>query len=126
MNCTYSLRYSFKGAEVVIISHDSSVAEGETGLLACVGEGFPAVDITWMHRGQIVTQSSLISITEEDAIEGERRFKQSFLQICSIGMADAGGYTCVVSNSEASANSSTQLTVTGKRIIMNLQVCYVN
>ena len=98
----------------MIISNHTSLSEGETALLACVGYGLPSVEITWMRGGQTISNSSLVSISEEDVVQGERLFKQSFLQICSVEMADAGAYTCVVSNGESSVNSSTQLSVTGK------------
>ena len=97
----------------MIISNYSSIEQGETALLACVGEGFPLLEISWMHNGQTVVNSSLVSITEEDMTQGERMFKQSFLQICSVTLRDAGDYICGVSNGENSVTSSTQLTVTG-------------
>ncbi len=106
--------------ELVIISNYTSLSEGETALLACVGYGLPSVEISWMRDGQTVMNSSLVSIAEEDVTQGERLFKQSFLQICSVEMADAGEYTCIVSNGEVSVNSSTQLTVTGKYICLEL------
>ena len=96
---------------MVVISDHASLDEGEAGLLACVGQGLPAVAITWMHNGQT---TPLVPIAEEDVILEGKMFKQSFLQICSVEMADAGGYTCVVSNGETSVNSSTQLTVNCK------------
>ena len=102
------LRYFLAGAEVVVISDHASMSDGETGLLACVGQGFPTVAITWMHNGQPIP---VVSLAEEDVILEGKMFKQSFLQICSAELADAGGYTCVVSNGETSVNSSTQLAV---------------
>ena len=98
---------------MVILSDHSSVTKGETALLACVGQGFPLVEISWMRNGQRLVNSFLVTITEENVTHGERLFKQSFLQICSVEIADAGEYTCIVSNGEVSVNSSTQLTVTG-------------
>ena len=101
---------------MVIISDHSSVTVGEIALLTCVGSALPSVEITWMHDGQAVVNSSLNYISEEDMIQGDRLFKQLSLQICSVKLADAGSYTCVVSNGETSAISSTQLTVTGRYI----------
>lgn len=99
---------------MVIISENSSIAKGETGLLACVGSGVPTVNITWMHNGQIILNlnSPQISISDEHTFMVGTVFTQSFLQICSVGMEDAGEYTCVVSNGLNSVNSSTQLAVT--------------
>jgi len=99
-----------------VISNDSSLVEGETALLACVGYGQPDVEITWVRDGETVMNSTLITIYEEDIVQGERLFKQSFLQLCSVDLVHSGGYTCVASNGERSVNSTVQLTVTGKHI----------
>ena len=102
------------GAEVTIISNNSSVAEGESALLTCVGSGPSPVVITWIHKGRVILTSPQATILEEHVFVGTSRFTQSFLRICSVGLKDAGDYTCVVSIGETSANSSTHLTVTGK------------
>ena len=95
-----------------MISNDTTLRAGETALLACVGFGEPDVEISWSFNGAPVTNTSLITIYEEDVVQGERLFKQSFLQICSLAESDAGSYTCVVSDGFTTANSTTQLTVT--------------
>ena len=98
---------------MVVLSNQSSVAKGETVLLACVGQGFPSVEISWWHHNQAIMNSTLVSITEEDTTQGERLYKRSFLQICNVALVDAGDYICVVSNGENSVTSSTRLIVTG-------------
>ena len=100
--------------ELAIISNDTSVDAGETAVLICVGYGLPSVDITWSRDGQIVSNSSLVSIYEEDLAQGGRVFKQSFLQLCSLQMSDSGVYTCSVSNGLSSVNSTVELSVHGK------------
>ena len=100
--------------ELVIISNDTLLFAGETALLGCVGYGLPSVLITWLRDGRSISNSSLVSISEEDVVQGDRMFKQSFLQICNIAMADAGVYTCIVSNSETSVNSSIFVSVIGE------------
>ena len=100
-------------SEVVWISNDTVLRRGKTALMACVGFGEPGVEISWSFNGAPVVNTSLISIYEEDLVQGERIFKQSFLKICSLVKADAGGYTCIVSDGVTTANTSTQLTVTG-------------
>ena len=113
------------GTELVILSNNSALAKGETALQACVGQGFPSVEINWLYNGQILMNSSLASISEQDVTQGDEVFKQSFLQICNLTLIDAGGYTCIVSNGEISAASSTQLTVTGTLTIPVLAI-YTN
>ena len=97
--------------ELAIISNDTSVDAGETAVLVCVGYGQPNVDITWSRDGQIVSNSSISAIYEEDLIRGGRVFRQSFLQLCNIQVADSGSYTCVVSNGLNAINSSVYLAV---------------
>ena len=99
-----------KVAEVVTISNTTSVVEGETALLECVGYGFPSAEVTWARNGQTISSSPLISISEADVVEAERVLRQSTLQISSVEEADAGPYVCVVSNANnISVNTSTQL-----------------
>ena len=82
-------------------------------MLICVGYGQPNVDITWSRDGQVISNSSLVSIYEEDLAQGGRVFKQSFLQLCSLQMSDSGVYTCSVSNGLSSVNSTVELSVVG-------------
>lgn len=60
---------------------------------------------------RLVMNDSLVTIYEEDIVEGGRVYKQSFLQLCSLEVADAGDYTCFVSNGQTSTNATTRLTV---------------
>ena len=87
---------------------------GETAVLICVGFGQPSADITWSRDGQVISNSSLVTIYEEDLAQGGRVFKQSFLQLCSLRMSDSGSYTCTVSNGLSSVNSSVELSVAGR------------
>ena len=100
--------------ELAAISNDTSADTGDTIVLVCVGYGQPNVDITWSRDGQIISNSSLVSIYEEDLAQGGRVFKQSFLQLCSLQMADSGNYTCAVSNGLSNANSVVLVSVSGK------------
>ena len=94
-----------------MISNDTALRTGETALLACVGFGEPEVEISWSFNGAHVVNTSLITICEEDSLQGEKIFKQSFLQIHSLGEADAGGYTCIIGDGFTTTNATTQLTV---------------
>lgn len=98
---------------MVGITDHFTLTERETALLTCVGYGQQQVEFSWMFNDQNITNSSLISIFEEAA---ERRiFRQSFLEICSVGMDDSGTYTCTVSNDMATDSAATHLTVSGKK-----------
>ena len=95
-----------------MISNDTALRTGDTALLACVGFGEPEVEISWSFNGAPVVNTSLITIYEEDVVQGERIFKQSLLQICSLAESDAGGYTCTATIGQATDNAVIQLTVT--------------
>ena len=94
-----------------MITYDAVLRTGEAALLACVGFGEPDVEISWSFNGAPVVNTSLITICEEDSLQGERIFKQSFLQIRSLGKADAGDYNCIVSDGFTTTNATTQITV---------------
>lgn len=98
--------------ELVAISNHTSLTEGETALLACVGFGLPSAQVTWLYQGQLLENSSLVSVFEEDVVQDGRVFRQSILQLCSVEMSDSGSYVCVVSNGLSSANYSVSLLVT--------------
>ncbi len=98
----------------MVISNGTTVASEETTIMVCVTQQQANGLITWTRNGQAISNSSLVSITEEDVVVGGRVFTQSFLQICSVELANAGDYTCIASNGTTSVNSTTQLTVTGK------------
>ncbi len=103
--------------ELVMISNDTSLLVGDAALLACVGFGEPNVEITWKRNGEVITNSSLVTITEEEVTQGGRVYKQSFLELCSLMVSDAGVYTCSVSNGETMVNATTQLTVECKKLL---------
>ena len=102
--------------QLIVISNDVSLTAGDTALLTCVGYGQPDVQITWSRNGEVVMNSSLITINETDVTRGGRLYKQSYLEICSLEVSDAGNYTCTVSNGESETNSSTQLSVSGENL----------
>ena len=115
--------------QLIVISNDISLTAGDTALLTCVGYGRPDVQITWSRNGEVVMNSSLITINETDVTRGGRLYKQSYLDLCSVEVSDAGTYTCTVSNGELLAtNASTQLSVTGENlyILIILITVYIN
>ncbi len=98
--------------ELVAISNHTSLSEGETALLACVGYGLPTAEVTWMRNGQTIMNSSLVSVIEEDVVQEGKVFRQSVLQLCSVEVSDSGSYLCVVSNGLSDANFTVNLLVT--------------
>lgn len=110
---------------MVAISNSTSLIEGQTALISCIGWGPPSIEITWAYDEQMIMNSASFSISQVDVIQSERLFKHSVLQICSVEMANAGAYSCIVSNVNNSVNSSTQLAVSGKSILA-LAICTSN
>lgn len=109
--------FFFKDVELVAISNSTSLVEGETALLSCLGWGPPNIQITWAYNNQrVITNSALVFVSEGEVIQDERMFKHSVLQFCRAQIADTGAYSCIVSNVDNSVNSSTQLTVSGKYV----------
>ena len=98
----------------MIISNNTEAAMGQTTILVCVTPQYTSGVITWMRNGQTLTNSTLVTITEEDITQEDRAFTQSFVQICSVEMEDAGDYICIANVGQRSVNSSTQLIVSGK------------
>ena len=98
--------------ELVLISSDTTLEAGQTGLLGCVGFGEPYVSVTWWYNGMQVLNGSSVTVSEVPTIAGATMFMQSFVQLCSVSNSDAGTYTCAVSNGVRTLNASTQLTVT--------------
>jgi len=80
-------------------------------LLSCVGYGQPDVLISWSFNGRTLVNSSLVTIYEDKFVQGAGIFNQSTLQLCSVGMSDAGAYTCTVSNGHIQTTSDVRLTV---------------
>ena len=87
---------------------------GDTAFLVCVGYGQPNVEISWTLNGEVVTNDSLVAFYEEVVSQGGRLFKQSFLELCSLAVANSGVYTCTVTNGRTMVNATTQLSVSGK------------
>ena len=110
----------FAGAgifELVLISNNTSIAEGESTVLTCVGYGETDVDISWSRNDQAIANSSFVTIFESDFVQGGKRFRESLLQLCSVEMADAGRYVCEVNVGHQDAMFDVQLQVTEGELV---------
>ncbi len=114
--------------ELVIISNDTSLLVGDTALLVCVGYGIPDLDIIWSANGEVVQNSSIVTIYEEEVIRGGILFIQSYLRLCSLAISNSNIYICSVTNGARIFNATAQLFVTGKdsdKYTCNLNVQYI-
>ena len=98
-----------------MISDDVSLAAGDTALLLCVGYGQNGVQITWSRNGENITNTSLITIYEEEVTFGGRIFKHSFLEICSTQVLDGGNFVCTVNDGQITTTAMTRLFVSGRQ-----------
>ena len=97
-----------------MLSRDVYLNVGETAVLTCIHFGGPDGNIGWRFNGAPLTNTSLITVFNEEIVQGTGHYKQSFLQLCSIAMSSAGSYTCVVNNRLGTNTATTQLVVTSK------------
>lgn len=104
--------------DLVVITDDTTLPQGESILLSCVGFGLPYADVTWSRNGAPLMLSTSVSTFEEDLIEGGRTYRRSSLQLCSVTMEDSGSYDCYVTNGEDTVNSSIVLSVSGNGLCM--------
>ena len=85
-------------------------------LATCSGTGFPRPSITWAHNGKPLNNSASSRITiNENATEEDSGLisVMSFLEICSVRVADGGVYECIVANRLANDSACFTLTVRG-------------
>ena len=83
---------------IVISPESTSVDEGNTVILTCVGYGVPYAAISWEREGVGLTNDSRITIYEEPLTEGGVTFTKSVLEICSAQVFDTGSYSCIADN----------------------------
>jgi hypothetical protein len=97
--------------EVSVISSNFSLDVGESTVLVCIGLGLPSAAISWSYNGSRIVNTSQATIyPDEDVVRGGIAYTQSLLQLCRITAADAGGYTCTLSNGLMTDEATTQLT----------------
>lgn len=100
------------------MTDNTVLSPGDTAVLVCVAIG-PG-DITWLRNNQVVTNTSLVSINEENFTKAFTVFRQSSLRICSADGSNEGTYTCVIRNGPASSRATTNVTVLGKNRIVEI------
>ena len=102
--------------ELVGISGDTTVRADESTILSCVGFGHPDIDVTWYRNGAPVSNTTLVRTYSEGYMSQGLSFNITFLQLCSVTMADAGTYLCVVDDGTVTTNRTSQLVVTRKGV----------
>ncbi|XP_057298458.1 hemicentin-1-like isoform X2 [Hydractinia symbiolongicarpus] len=76
----------------VINPNAITVTKGETVSAECISTGHPYVTYTWKHKGKLISNSSILTIS-------------------NVQYADKGTYECLVSNSISSEMSAMAITV---------------
>ena len=98
---------------VVLLSSNSSLKEGQSTVLTCVGFGEPDVELSWSFNGTPVVNTSLTTVIDGSNVHREVLYRQSFLQLCAPATSDTD-YTCIANNGHANATAVTQVRVTRK------------
>ena len=109
----YYRHFFFSAAEIVIAPPNSEVSEGNTIVLTCVAFGVPNPDISWTANGVTLSNESRITVYSELVEEGGVMFVSSMLEICSVGVDDAGRYSCMASYGERNDTIMFNVSVTG-------------
>ena len=99
--------------ELLLISNDTTLLQGESTILTCVGWGEPEIQITWSRNGQTEMNTTFVTIYEQEFFHAGRLLRQSFLEICSARIEDIGLYTCTISNGLISVAESIQFDLVG-------------
>lgn len=122
-----SLCFTLGRPQVVLAPRNTSVVAGNTIVMACVGSGSPTPSLNWSRNGMELTNNSRLTIYNELVTENGVTFIESILEICSIGEADAGEYTCGVANQAGSDTVTVQITVTesGGECDINYQLLFM-
>ena len=96
---------------IISVNHSrTNLVAGEMLSVACIADGFPIPDITWLHNGTV-----LDNCTEElrriPVVCAEYRDPVSTLLIISAKLNDTGQYTCTAENSVGSSSYSVFISV---------------
>ena len=67
----------------------------------CVGYGVPVPSVKWYSRGNVLTNSSGVTVSD------------GYLRISNVTRSDTGSYSCVVKNNLKTERYSVYLTVQG-------------
>ena len=118
-----SILFVEEDVRIVISPESTSVDEGNTVILTCVGYGVPYAAISWEREGVGLTNDSRITIYEEPLTEGGVTFTKSILEICSAQVSDTGSYSCIADNGVSNDTvlfDVTILPVGGKRTCVDV------
>lgn len=118
MFSAYLLHLNSAGLSLVALSNHTSLSEGGTALLTCVGYGTPDVEVSWSFNNETVTNSPTVTVISDERVLPEQGvMRQSTLQICDADeISSTGEYMCIISVGPLSQNASTQLFLSGKCI----------
>ena len=93
------------------INISPNLSEGMRNMLTCsVLEGDPPFKIVWQKDGQLLNEQTL----KENINISSLNEYSSTLFISKVTFEDSGNYTCIISNSAASANYTVNMTVKGE------------
>ena len=80
---------------IVMISNNTQLYAGGSGLFTCVATGTPDPYITWQVNGEDLLESDRIKVTVQFEESGGVTFVKSILEVCDAQTRDAAEYVCV-------------------------------
>ncbi|XP_041641485.1 protein sidekick-1 [Cheilinus undulatus] len=89
---------------------DQTVTDGNTALFTCQTSGAPKPAITWRKGSQVLASGSV-------QVPRFTLLQSGSLEIQPVSFQDSGEYTCIVSNSEGTINTTATLTVWSRTVI---------
>ena len=97
----------------MLLSNDTSVKFEESVELVCIGidQSITDLSIKWFKNGQMLYNTTTMTIVENIINVAGRLLKGSFLRLCDIQPFDGGRITCSVGRQNCSNSSSLDLSV---------------
>ncbi|XP_027874470.1 protein sidekick-1-like isoform X1 [Xiphophorus couchianus] len=89
---------------------DQTVTDGDMALFTCQNSGAPKPAVTWRKGSQIIASGSV-------QVPRFTLLQSGSLQIQPVSIQDSGEFTCIVSNSEGTINTTAALTVWSRTVI---------
>uniref|UniRef100_A0A3B3VF56 Protein sidekick-1-like n=1 Tax=Poecilia latipinna TaxID=48699 RepID=A0A3B3VF56_9TELE len=89
---------------------DQTVTDGDMALFTCQNSGAPKPAVIWRKGSQIIASGSV-------QVPRFTLLQSGSLQIQPVSIQDSGEFTCIVSNSEGTVNTTAALTVWSRTVI---------
>ena len=97
--------------DIVVISDNTEIYAGSTGIFTCVAEGIPSPYLHWKVNGEYLEENDRIKTSIWNETINNTLFITSLLEICNVDINDTAEYVCVASVPGQNDTASFYLTV---------------